>query len=54
MQDPGVSTFTTAHQGEIDSFMGMLNICLTGIALIGAKLAERSENASFVTIAMSG
>lgn len=25
MQDPGVSTFTTAHQGEIDSFMGMLN-----------------------------
>jgi len=25
MQDPGVSTFTTDHQGEIDSFMGMLN-----------------------------
>ncbi|OQB02523.1 MAG: Endoglucanase A precursor [Spirochaetes bacterium ADurb.Bin215] len=25
MQSPGVSTFTTAHQGEIDSFMGQLN-----------------------------
>ena len=25
MQDPGVSTFTTAHQGDIDSFMGMLD-----------------------------
>ena len=32
----------------------LLNICLTGIASIGAKLVERSEKASFVTIAMSG
>ncbi len=25
MQDPGVSTFTSDHRGEIDQFMGMLN-----------------------------
>ena len=47
MQDPGVSTFTTAHQGEIDQFMGMLNTKFVegrGIPVIIGEYGATNKN----------
>jgi endoglucanase len=47
MQSPGVSTFTTAHQGEIDSFMGQLNTKFVegrGIPVIIGEYGATNKN----------